>query len=146
MKLDLNELVSLGQTVHDQTQRFRGRVYFLGNEVAVKIGFSARPDLRVRRLQTGSPVELRLLCVFRGTKDDERALHALFDAQRLHGEWFKLDPQIVLFMAWAAEREARFVGYHGALIKAACIAIDGGPAAEPLREAFMGGWRDAIDA
>lgn len=55
----------------------------------VKIGHTTKPpEERLKSLQTGSPMDLRLLCIVRG--DWESALHAHFDDYRIRGEWFDL--------------------------------------------------------
>lgn len=54
---------------------------------AVKIGWSASPESRLKALQTGAPFRLRLLAQFPGTLRDEHALRRRFKRHRLHGEW-----------------------------------------------------------
>lgn len=54
----------------------------------IKIGRARDPHLRVRELQTGSPVPLDLLCTLPGGEVLEAGLHAAFAGSRLHGEWF----------------------------------------------------------
>ena len=58
-----------------------------------KIGVSVRPATRLRELQTGSPVELRLLHqavapLPASPFEHERAIHDYFADRRLKGEWF----------------------------------------------------------
>lgn len=61
----------------------------------VKIGMSDNPEGRVKQLQTGNPVELRLLVIF---KCDSRAhafnlehtLHKLLNSRHISGEWFSV--------------------------------------------------------
>jgi len=55
----------------------------------VKIGYSTRPHLRVAQLSTGSSQRLRLLGWIQGSLKTERAIHALFAADRDNGEWFR---------------------------------------------------------
>jgi hypothetical protein len=72
-----------------------GKVYFIAGEVgAVKIGFAANPELRVKDLQCGSPIPLHILATIDGAEKDERAYHQRFKAHRLHGEWFERCPEI----------------------------------------------------
>jgi hypothetical protein len=71
----------------------RGHVYFIGqiDSGPIKIGASANPALRIKALQSGSPVPLALLASF-ASKDcyeAERSLHKQFARARLHGEWFE---------------------------------------------------------
>lgn len=61
----------------------------------IKIGYSNDPAERVRRLQTGSPVQLKLLGVVKcrsetHAKSVERLAHNIFYKQRRRGEWFRL--------------------------------------------------------
>jgi hypothetical protein len=53
-----------------------------------KIGIAGDPAQRLRDLQTGSPVVLKLVGVMPGGLSLERLLHRRFAAHRLHGEWF----------------------------------------------------------
>jgi hypothetical protein len=54
----------------------------------IKIGFAKNPLTRMATLQTGYPWELRLLYVFPAAIRLEQALHRLYAAGRLRGEWF----------------------------------------------------------
>ena len=74
-----------------------GWVYIIGaTEVPkVKIGFSGAPKQRVRDLSRGSPLELKILARRRGTLQDERALHRKLSAYRAHGEWFRLEGDVL---------------------------------------------------
>jgi len=54
----------------------------------VKIGFSTDPESRLASLQVGSPVELRLIKLIRGNRNEEARLHFRFRDKRLDGEWF----------------------------------------------------------
>lgn len=65
-------------------------VYFIqeGAHGPIKIGFSVDPRARLAALQTCNPRELRLIGLRPGSKEDERALHDRFAAQRVRGEWF----------------------------------------------------------
>ncbi|MFF9861110.1 GIY-YIG nuclease family protein [Streptomyces tendae] len=65
--------------------------YVIGIEAApfVKIGYTGgRPEVRLRALQTGQPMQLSLLWSCSG--DYEAALHTRFAAYRHRGEWFDL--------------------------------------------------------
>lgn len=73
-----------------------GMVYFIGGDIGgVKIGFASNPSLRVRDLQCGSPIKLRILATVPGLPADERAYHKRFAKHRLHGEWFERCPEIL---------------------------------------------------
>lgn len=66
-------------------------VYFvrqglLGN---VKIGSTDNIVQRMRSLQTGQPVRLRLMRLFDGSASDEKTLHQRFKETAISGEWFR---------------------------------------------------------
>ncbi len=56
----------------------------------VKIGIAKDPMRRLRELQTGQPMELRLLWSVAGAYEHD--LHVHFAAYRVRGEWFDLTP------------------------------------------------------
>lgn len=56
----------------------------------VKIGVSENVAERLKALATGCPCPVRLLRTVKGWHRDERALHTLFAAHRVNGEWFVL--------------------------------------------------------
>ncbi len=70
-----------------------GSVYFVQSQDGlVKIGRAITPELRLRRLQTGSSSKLDLILSV-PTKDPARleaAYHRRFRAKHRHGEWFAL--------------------------------------------------------
>lgn len=72
-------------------------VYFIeGAENAIKIGFTKQPvRSRIKSIQNGSPVRLRLLACCSGSVGLERDYHRHFAAHRLHGEWFSPHPDIL---------------------------------------------------
>lgn len=63
----------------------------LGN---VKIGSTSDPVKRLKQLQTGQPVRLRLMRLVKGERAEEMALHKTFSHLRLTGEWFKFDDRM----------------------------------------------------
>lgn len=76
-----------------------GFVYVIGPTDAgpVKIGASGNPSIRLRSLQSASPVPLALLAQF-ATEDmfrEERRLHAEFADVRMAGEWFERSPGLM---------------------------------------------------
>lgn len=61
----------------------------------VKIGYtSRRVHLRLSELQTGSPEKLTVLTDVSGTYADEVALHKVFEAYLVLGEWYVFSPPI----------------------------------------------------
>jgi hypothetical protein len=68
-----------------------GYVYFIRcrGTGLVKIGYSGdHPRVRLRRLRATCPTALEPLGLMRGGLDLERRLHARFDPDWSHGEWF----------------------------------------------------------
>lgn len=82
-------------------------VYFIqhGEAGEIKIGTTGgSPQGRMASLQTGAPLELRLLVSVPGGPADERALHERFAEHRLRGEWFRPAPALLHFiegLRWA---------------------------------------------
>jgi hypothetical protein len=93
----VSELKSLQQLIAiiEIDTQFRNRTYFISDGDAVKIGYSTDPGKRLRALQTAHPKRLTLLgvCSFK-----ESELHEKFHGLRLHGEWFKLTPELEQFI------------------------------------------------
>ena len=79
----------------------RGYVYFIGAvDGPIKIGMSQDPTERLRSLQTGSPVALRLMAVVPSQEPEqlEVLLHARFGSLRMHGEWFHPGEELMEFI------------------------------------------------
>jgi len=76
-----------------------GFLYCIGESAlggyGVKVGYSVNPEARVGELQTGNPRQLHLLAKVRGTREDERALHAKYIQYNLIGEWFIPTPELL---------------------------------------------------
>ncbi len=53
-----------------------------------KIGRAKDPEKRLKQLQTGSPVKLKIVHVFKGLGNKEKMLHEELRRWRLEGEWF----------------------------------------------------------
>jgi hypothetical protein len=62
---------------------------------AVKIGTAKCVHSRIKELQIGSPCKLSLAAFIYGDSTLERELHKKFQVHRLHGEWFRLSPEIL---------------------------------------------------
>jgi len=69
-----------------------GTIYVIeGAAGHYKIGYTRGPvGKRLRALQTGNPVKLRIEMTLTGTEREEQRLHALFSDKRVVGEWFLL--------------------------------------------------------
>jgi hypothetical protein len=71
-----------------------GWVYFIRKGDEIKIGFSSCPAARFKVLRPDEVLHLEP-----GGYADERRVHAAFADSRLHGEWFRQDPQLMAFIA-----------------------------------------------
>jgi hypothetical protein len=73
-----------------QASEARGVVYFVAPERGcIKIGFTRHGVMRrLRQLQIGSPVPLRVLATVEAPIAVEQWLHLAFRPDRSHGEWF----------------------------------------------------------
>lgn len=92
-----------------------GFIYFVGAETveAVKIGFSRyHPSYRMKSLQIGCPLPLKILTFVEGSNDEEAALHAAFSGLRIHGEWFRLEGLLRYLVSQLAHRRAAEVPAH----------------------------------
>ena len=86
-------------------------VYFLGEDEngcsPIKIGVAKNIEARKRNLQTGNPLELRLLGWIE-TADEfglEACLKNQFNAARSRGEWFNIQPADILSVLVDAGRD-----------------------------------------
>lgn len=71
------------------------RVYFVGGDDGpVKIGITTNSAQRLQHMQTGSPVELKVLAVVPAGRSLERAYHSYFERHRIRGEWFERSDQL----------------------------------------------------
>lgn len=71
-------------------------IYIIESNGIYKIGESKNPEKRVKQLQTGNHLYLRLIKIYDNleyAKIIERILHTKLDNYRLEGEWFKCDIQ-----------------------------------------------------
>lgn len=78
-----------------------GFVYFVqagDGHGAIKIGFASNVPARIATLQTGCPLDLRLLAAIPGTYQTEREIQTHFADVRLRGEWFAPEPGFVAFV------------------------------------------------
>ena len=86
-------------------------VYFIGEEdtpcCRIKIGVAKNIERRRSNLQTGNPLELRLLGWINteGNFELERRLHQHFSARRVRGEWFAIEPADILLIPMRAARD-----------------------------------------
>lgn len=78
----------------------KGYVYFATDGDFIKIGWTSLwpPDERVRKQQTGNGRPLWMLGCIPGTQRAERTYHKRFARHRVHGEWFKVTPDLEEFI------------------------------------------------
>lgn len=73
--------------------RGKGHVYFIAVGEYVKIGFTTTEmEIRMRAVDTHSPIAPRLLAAITGTHQTERQWHTRFARYRVRREWFRLEP------------------------------------------------------
>lgn len=77
-----------------------GFVYFMKMGDYIKIGWSAWPESRRASLQTSTPYDIIILGAFPGPQQSEGIVHRLFAMHRHKGEWFRIAPSLVAFIAW----------------------------------------------
>jgi hypothetical protein len=96
-----------------------GFIYFIESETqnAVKIGFTADVQARLKGIQTGNPDPLTLSAHVRATFGAEQVLHKALGKFRIRLEWYEAnellwalqneieDAFLDLAMAWIAENE-----------------------------------------
>lgn len=90
-------------------------VYAIGDAEArfIKFGQAKNPQCRLANIQTGSPLDLRLLVKLRvGARKDalsfEYAIHRAAGRFHIRGEWFKSCPRTLMIVEWMKLDLARF--------------------------------------
>jgi hypothetical protein len=79
----------------------------------VKVGYSRDPESRLKTLQTGNPVALRILMKIKCNDEAharrlESTLHEMLGHQNIHYEWFKLKSSHVMKMLTAFANDEKF--------------------------------------
>lgn len=64
------------------------KVYFVSAPGRVKIGFTCRPEKRLKDLQKGDMETLSVIAIIDGSRFLEKTLHHILQPHRLRGEWF----------------------------------------------------------
>jgi hypothetical protein len=83
-------------------------VYFIADGAGhVKIGYTVDVASRLNSLQTSTAFELRVLAVLKGGAETERQLHERFAEHRVRGEWFRLVPEILDYVAGIPKPEPK---------------------------------------
>lgn len=67
--------------------------FHTGSETLYKIGLAGHLDSRLKSHQCSNPFEVRVaISYFVGSmRIEERALHQMFEAKRVRGEWYRLE-------------------------------------------------------
>lgn len=78
-----------------------GYVYFTQSPEGglIKIGYSTKPAARLSTMQSGCPLELKVLRLLPALQNLEGHLHNVFRSLRRRGEWFHPGPDLVQFIA-----------------------------------------------
>lgn len=94
---DEYEFKQIDKHAQKPPKRPKGYVYFIQGLCggAIKIGYSASPEKRLKELQTGYPDTLTILLMIPGSESTEATFHRQFDASRLKGEWFRPDDYLI---------------------------------------------------
>lgn len=75
-----------------------GHVYFWKSGSLVKIGFSTNMLNRITNLRVANPTGATLMAAIPGYIDTEKYFHKMFEKYRDHGEWFRIEGDLALFM------------------------------------------------
>lgn len=76
-----------------------GFVYAIQSGTLVKIGWSARPHIRVNKISADAPDGAKIIGVIAGDRETESALHAQFAQHKHRGEWFRICDEIITAFA-----------------------------------------------
>lgn len=87
------EMENVGKQVAKFRKDFAGTFYALRADEYIKIGFTRGCILkRMAKLQTGNPIELRIVGIGNGGRFMERQAHEALKYYRVFGEWYRDDP------------------------------------------------------
>jgi hypothetical protein len=83
-----------------EAMRHKSWVYFIEckGANAIKIGHSIDPKCRLEALQAGCPLKLSMVVRTCGGIQEEYDVHRRFRHLRIHGEWFRAEPELVDFI------------------------------------------------
>lgn len=79
----------------NERRQVEGFIYFVRCERYIKIGFSDKPQARVKSFETSNPFPCEFLGSVPGGMMDERALHERFRQWHHRGEWFYIPPLLL---------------------------------------------------
>lgn len=80
-----------------------GFIYAIESGDWIKIGFSRKPEQRLNKIASDSPIPCVLLGYWGGTLSDEGAIHKEFRHLHARGEWFVGAPELRAFVAEHAQ-------------------------------------------
>jgi hypothetical protein len=94
---DKYEIEAIEERAKKPSRKFKGYVYFIQGLCggAIKIGYSASPEKRLKQIQTGYPDTLAILLMIPGNENTERTLHRQLEGAKLKGEWFRPDTIVI---------------------------------------------------
>lgn len=103
MKQAINNMfkVKVIESVLPQDNRLRQYIYVIKNPLneTIKIGVANDVEKRIKQLQTGAGIELELIyksMICSNAFSIEKDVHKHFEEYRTFGEWFKINPTIVI--------------------------------------------------
>jgi hypothetical protein len=78
-------------------------VYFIraGEDGPIKIGFADDAATRLRELQTGNHLDLRIVATREGGRTQEALLHDYLDEDCIRGEWFRPTERVLAVVGGA---------------------------------------------
>ena len=78
----------------------KGYVYFIVDYKTnqVKIGYSTKPEQRLKQLKTGYPGKLEIAKTVPGNPTDEKKYQRVFCHDKICREWFRLSEEIIEFI------------------------------------------------
>ena len=92
---------SYSDTVYNKTIiKKNDFVYFIGNREwgLVKIGYSKKPELRLKQVQTMAPFPVEILKIENGNKENENKYHLKFSSLNSYGEWFLIKSELMVHL------------------------------------------------
>lgn len=73
-------------------------IYAISNGTDIKVGYSANVKRRLKQLNTGSAVNLYILCTFTGGRELESQIHNRFKGCRINREWFRAENELLDYL------------------------------------------------
>ena len=109
-----------------------GFVYAMMAGKFVKFGWASDVDARRLQLQTGCPWPIEVMAAVTWPRSYERAIHAMHEKSRSHGEWFELNDDTLRTVAQMTNNNPEEVAeFAGVRIKRC------GPKSIKVTEAFL---------